>query len=142
MCYESEPDYDRAACDDVLANWHLSTFHLDDPTSIDYPLWADNPCPPIFPNGTSVGGDPDAGARGCSLGRYPSYVVNATGAEDVAAAVEWALGRDIRVNVKNTGHSHLGRYDRAPKLWSFFVSWRRMLTTGLVYRSTAYGSLS
>lgn len=109
VCYESEPDFDRAACDEVLSKWQLSTFHLEDPTSVDYPLWADNPCPPIFPNGTSIGGDSDAGAKGCALGKYPSYVVNATGPEEVAAAVGWASGRNIRLNIKNTGHSHLGR---------------------------------
>ncbi|KEZ41909.1 hypothetical protein SAPIO_CDS6605 [Scedosporium apiospermum] len=117
VCYPSEPNYDPAACEYVLAKWHLSTFHSEDPISISYPQWADNPCPPIFPNGTSIGGDPDAGTKGCKLGKYPTYVVNATGAEDIATAVKWAAKRNIRLNIKNTGHNHLGR-------------------------STAYGSLS
>lgn len=82
---------------------------MEDPTSISYPLWAGTPCPPIFPNGTSVGGDPEAGDKGCTLGKYPSYVVNATGAEDIAAAIRWAAERNVRLNIKNTGHSHLGR---------------------------------
>lgn len=72
-------------------------------------MWADNPCPPIFENGTSVVGDPDAGEKGCTLGKYPSYVVNATGTKDIAAAVQWAAERNVRLNIKNTGHSHVGR---------------------------------
>ncbi|MBE3045505.1 FAD-binding protein, partial [Candidatus Bathyarchaeota archaeon] len=108
----------------------LSSYHLEDPTSIDYPQWADTPCPPIFPNGTSIGGDPAAGEKGCTLGRYPSYVVNATGAEDIAAAVKWASQRNIRVNVKNTGHSHLGRSARVSfiDLCPFRSCWKFALT--------------
>ena len=143
VCYESEPDYDRAVCNDILSNWQFSTFHLEDPTSIDYPFWADNPCPPIFPNGTSIGGDPYAGAKGCTLGKYPSYVVNATSAEDIGAAMEWASGRSIRLNIKNTGHSHIGRYDNAPGSRAFISGLTLTYADYLACdRSTAYGSLS
>lgn len=72
-------------------------------------MWAGDSCAPIFENGTSVNGDPTAGKKGCSIGRHPVYVVNATGPEEVVTAVKWAGERNIRVNVKATGHSLTGR---------------------------------
>ncbi|EGC44961.1 FAD binding domain-containing protein [Histoplasma capsulatum var. duboisii H88] len=109
VCYKSQPTYDAAACSSILAQWHTSGFHLQDPISIDFPMWAGDSCPPIFENGTSVNGDPTAGKKGCSIGRHPVYVVNATGPEEVVTAVKWAGERNIRVNVKATGHSLTGR---------------------------------
>lgn len=94
----------------LLQTWHLSTTHLDDPLSIDYPFWADAlACPPIFPNGTSLAGDPRAGENGCRRGGLPEYVVNATEEWHVAEAVKWAASRNVRLVVKSTGHNHLGR---------------------------------
>jgi hypothetical protein len=37
------------------------------------------------------------------------YVVNATGAEDVQAAVRFAKAKNIALVIKNTGHSYTGR---------------------------------
>ncbi|RMJ12262.1 hypothetical protein CDV36_008058, partial [Fusarium kuroshium] len=76
-----------------------------DPTSIHSPALANNSCNPIFENGTSVGGDPLAGERGCSLGVYPPYVVNATEAAHVQAALKFVNTWNLRINIKNTGHS-------------------------------------
>ncbi|KAJ6781827.1 hypothetical protein PWT90_08773 [Aphanocladium album] len=109
VCYKSEPDYNERACSAIRSQWGNSSYHAQDPISIDYPFMADDPCPPIFPNGTSIGGSPNAGRRGCSLGRYPSFVVNATSPDMIASALRWASKKRVRVVVKNTGHSHLGR---------------------------------
>ncbi|EON65973.1 hypothetical protein W97_05215 [Coniosporium apollinis CBS 100218] len=109
VCYQSSPNYNPTSCAHVASQWTNSSFHAEDPISIDYPIWANNSCPPIFPNGTSVTGDPNAGNRGCSLGRYPVYVVNATEASHVQAALKFAKERNIRLNVKNTGHNFPGR---------------------------------
>lgn len=117
VCYPDEPNHDPETCQTVLSEWIYSSFHGQDPASINYPFWADTPCPPIFPNGTSVTGDTQAGAKGCTIGKYPAFVVNATTPEHIASTVQWAKERNVRLNIKNTGHSHLGR-------------------------STAYGSLS
>jgi len=54
-------------------------------------------------------GEADAGKKGCSIGNYPIYVVNATTAEHVSKALEWAGKKNIRVTVKSTGHSYNGR---------------------------------
>ena len=54
-------------------------------------------------------GDTGAGTRGCSPGAYPAYVVNATTEAQISHAVMWADKRNIRLVVKSTGHSQLGR---------------------------------
>ncbi|KAJ4986558.1 FAD-linked oxidoreductase-like protein 18, partial [Stagonosporopsis vannaccii] len=117
VCYPRREDFDEQKCNVILASWFSSSFHAADPISIDWPWWANNSCPPIFPNGTSVTGDASAGSKGCSIGGYPEYSVNATSYTHVVAAVNFAREYRIRLNVKSTGHSFQGR-------------------------STAYGSLS
>ena len=109
MCYVDQPNYDQSACEQVRANWFNAAFHAEYSVSIGFPYWADNPCPPIFPNGTSVTGDVNAGKKGCSIGRHPAYVVNATGHEEVQTAFKFAAKKGIRVNIKSTGLSLQGR---------------------------------
>ncbi|KAI6713372.1 FAD binding domain protein [Diplocarpon mali] len=108
VCYSSEPNYSVAACERVIANSTESAFVSSDPASIHSPNFADNACNPIYPNGTSISKDPTAGSRGCTIGKYPPYVVNATGASDVQAAVKFATKWNLRFNIKNTGHSYTG----------------------------------
>ncbi|KAI0382709.1 hypothetical protein F5Y04DRAFT_252178 [Hypomontagnella monticulosa] len=104
VCYPSRPEYNATACDDVIAKWTSSSFHSADPISINGPVWANDSCNPIYPNGTSVTGDVNAGARGCSIGMYPPYVINVTEASDVLAGFKFAKRWNIRLNIKNTGH--------------------------------------
>ncbi|KAJ3941139.1 uncharacterized protein N0V96_009017 [Colletotrichum fioriniae] len=61
-------------------------------------------CDPIYPNGTSIFGNTQAGATGCSLGALSPYVVNATEAGHLQAALEFAEDHNLRLNIKNTGH--------------------------------------
>jgi hypothetical protein len=70
---------------------------------------ANDSCNPIYPNGTSVTGDVHAGARGCSIGMYPPYVVNATDASHIQAALRFATDKNLRLTIKNTGHNGSGR---------------------------------
>jgi hypothetical protein len=122
VCYPDEPSYAPEKCDELLKTWHLSSTHLGDPLGINYPYWADNPCPPIFSNGTSIGGDVKAGERGCQRGKYPEYVVNATTEDDIFKALSWAERKKIRLNVKSTGHSFQGR--QVPRLAvHYHISW-------------------
>ncbi|KAF2802247.1 FAD binding domain-containing protein [Mytilinidion resinicola] len=109
VCYSAQPNYNEDACDYIRSQWFNSSFHAEDPISIDYPVWANNSCNPIFPNGTSVTGDVQAGEKGCSIGDYPVYVVNATQPEHIAGALQWAAQKNVRIVVKNTGHSYPGR---------------------------------
>lgn len=73
--------------------------------SVGATVWANNSCNPIYPNGTSFLGDPEAGSKGCSMGAYPYYVVNASEASDVQAALDFAAKGSMRLNIKNTGHN-------------------------------------
>ena len=61
--------------------------------------------PPPAPNGTSISGDPNAGAKGCSLGYLSPYVVNATTAQHMRANLQFAEKHNLRLNNKNTGHN-------------------------------------
>jgi len=51
----------------------------------------------------------NAGKKGCQIGGYPVYVVDARTEEHVAEALKWAGEKNVRVVVKATGHSHQGR---------------------------------
>ncbi|KAF2137409.1 uncharacterized protein K452DRAFT_353552 [Aplosporella prunicola CBS 121167] len=105
VCYRSNPAYNQSACTALYPEWTTPEFHSADPASIPAPHVAGNTCNPIYENGTSIAGDPDAGKKGCTIGEYPPYVVNATGAADVQAAVRFATEHSLRLIVKNTGHS-------------------------------------
>lgn len=109
VCYPNSASYNLSACARVRASWFSSSFHAADPTSIGWPWWAHNSCPPIWPNGTSILGDPEAGAKGCGVGAYPALAVNATTEGEVVAAVRGAKEWGVRLNVKSTGHSFQGR---------------------------------
>lgn len=45
----------------------------------------------------------------CTLGGYPSYVVNASAVSDIQLAINFARNSNIRLVVKNTGHDFGGR---------------------------------
>ncbi|RDW86999.1 FAD-binding oxidoreductase [Aspergillus mulundensis] len=104
VCYPSQTDYDEEACNAVRGNWTSWPFHSSNSASTGNPAW-DRACTPIYPNGTSLTGNPNAGEEGCSIGNYPPYVVNATETAHVQAAVRFARKWNLRLNVKNTGHS-------------------------------------
>lgn len=109
VCYSNQPNYNEEQCALVRSQWFNSTWHAENPISVDYPIWTNNSCDPIYPNGTSVTGNSNAGKKGCSIGNYPVYAVNATTAEQVSKALKWADEKNIRVVVKATGHSYSGR---------------------------------
>ncbi|RMY94202.1 hypothetical protein D0861_01490, partial [Hortaea werneckii] len=102
VCYPDQPDYNHTACQEVLEHWTSSAWHAQDPVSVDAP--PEDGCPPIYFNGNSTAGDPDAGARGCNFGAYPAYVINVTSPQDVQTGIMFAKEHNIRLNVKGTGH--------------------------------------
>ncbi|KAI0447903.1 hypothetical protein F4803DRAFT_571551 [Xylaria telfairii] len=109
VCYPSRQEYDQKACQDILEKWTEEGFYSSDPITINGQQWAGDSCNPIYPNGTSITGDVNAGSKGCSIGMYPLYVVNATEASYVQAAVKFAKANNIRLTIKNTGHRGAGR---------------------------------
>ncbi|KAJ5361026.1 hypothetical protein N7541_001870 [Penicillium brevicompactum] len=105
VCYESELNYNQVACEYLLENWSDSRYHSSNPVTVSDPLWSNSSCTPIYSNGTSVSGDPNAGAKGCSIGFLSPYVVNATTAQQVKATLHFAKKHNVRLNIKNTGHN-------------------------------------
>ncbi|RKK06356.1 hypothetical protein BFJ69_g15558 [Fusarium oxysporum] len=108
VCYKSHPNYDAEACDSVIKQWPESKFHSSDPASL-HSEWSNAGCIPVYKNGTSIYGDPEAGERGCSNDVLPPYVVNATTTDHVVEALRFAAVKNIRLVIKNTGHAGDGR---------------------------------
>jgi len=53
---------------------------------------------------------PQNGATGnCTLGGFPSYVINATSVYQIQLAINLARNLNIRLVVRNTGHDFLGK---------------------------------
>ncbi|KAI5371173.1 Putative FAD-binding, type PCMH, subdomain 2, FAD-binding, type PCMH-like superfamily [Septoria linicola] len=104
VCYPDEPNYNVAACQDILdSSWTSSAWHAANPVSIDGPD-PQQGCYPIYGNGTDTIGNPLAGEQGCATWAYPAYVVNATKEEYIQAGVRFASKHNLRLNVKDTGH--------------------------------------
>lgn len=96
VCHPGHPAYDAALCAVATTWWASSEFHASDPTSS---LWTNV-------NNYSCLNDPDSP---CTRDGFPRYVLNATTAEQIRIAVDWARENNVRVNVKSTGHDFLGR---------------------------------
>lgn len=108
VCHQGQPNYNAALCPNVTTEWTTSwPFHEDNPISNGGNNWNNDTCLPY----------PQAPCSG--LG-YPIYVVNATKAEHVQKAVNFAREKKIRLNVKCSGHDYLGR-SVAPNSLSIWV---------------------
>jgi len=83
----------------------LTSRSANDPTSIMSPFYTGSSCIPGF----------DANAP-CKLGGYPEYVVNATSAQQIQTAVNFARTHKIRLVIKNTGHDFAGKSSGAGAL--------------------------
>ncbi|KAH0428412.1 isoamyl alcohol [Colletotrichum camelliae] len=100
-CYEGNPFSSTLSCEEVDEDWSTSSFHAQQPESIDYPFWANSSCVPPSDYGYKD--------QGCTLGGLPEFIVNATSAGQVAIAMKWASERNIRIVAKGTGHDLNGR---------------------------------
>jgi hypothetical protein len=94
-CHQG-PTYNAAQCSQVRAGWGTADWHINHPTSVMWQNWANYSCPV------------ETSAH-CSGAGYPVYVVAAKTAQDVKAAVDFARTRNVRLNIKSTGHDFLGR---------------------------------
>ena len=100
VCDRSREQYSAQDCASVNKNWLLATFYDADPIILQYPNWQNDAClPPAVYNGSNP----------CELKPFPKYTVNASEAEHVVQAVKFAVEKNLRVSVKNTGHDFLGR---------------------------------
>ncbi|EKG10837.1 FAD linked oxidase [Macrophomina phaseolina MS6] len=118
-CWPGNPLNSPKTCEQVQAGWNSSDFHATLPESVDAPYYANSSClPPGIP-----GYFPE---RGCTVGGYPQFIVNATTEQHIATAVKWASDRNIRIVVKGTGHDLAGRSSGAFALSIWTHNFRRL----------------
>lgn len=74
---------------------------MEDPTSMMSPFWQGRTCEPqsLYPAPTG----------NCTIGGYPSYVINATSVYQIQLGINFARNNNIRLVVKNTGHDFSGK---------------------------------
>jgi len=101
-CYPGNPFGSPIPCNVTETGWTTTDFHADLPESVDFPLFANYTCVPPKQVGYKNGST-------CSIGAFPTYVVNSTEGYDIAKAMGWAAQRNIRIVVKGTGHEYNGR---------------------------------
>jgi len=90
--------HNETQCDFLLGPVTQTRFYLDDPLTV-LTTW---------PEGDTCLADPDPQGN-CTHGGFPEYVVNATTVRDIQLAVNFARNRNLRLNIKNTGHDFVGR---------------------------------
>jgi hypothetical protein len=96
VCQPDSPTFDNVTCASLSTGptlWGLSEYHAQNPVSTNY---NDDAC---LPNALAP----------CEPDLYPAYVVNATTAAHVQAAVRFAKRTRVRLIVKATGHDWPGR---------------------------------
>ncbi|KAH8169379.1 FAD binding domain-containing protein [Sarocladium implicatum] len=136
VCWPHRPEYNPEKCREVFKAWQTQEFFTNDPIVGWMGQWSDWSCLPRDPDesldeAASWGGPADEAAmpspgqedtmgkysgnstitqRWCSGDGYPAYVVNATSAHHVKAAIDFAQENNVRLTIKNTGHDVTGRY--------------------------------
>jgi FAD/FMN-containing dehydrogenase len=98
VCYAGRT-YDAERCRFLVQEADRSHFWVDDPLATLTQWPQGNTCRPSL----------ETAGRACERGGFPEYVVNATTARHVQAAVNFARNRHVRLVVKNTGHDFGGR---------------------------------
>ena len=95
-CHPSYPDFSNDTCAEITAAWSNFTFHQNNPISTAWNNMNNDSC------------IPGSSAPCTGLG-YPIYVVNASSADDIKVAVDFARRNNIRLNIKASGHDYLKR---------------------------------
>jgi hypothetical protein len=93
VCQKNSSLYNVQACGNVYQQWANSSWHASDPFTGDY---NDEACLP-------------SNLAPCSATAYPAYVVNASDASHVQAAVKFAKRTGVRLIMKGTGHDIAAR---------------------------------
>lgn len=94
-CHPAYPGSNES-CAEIAAAWSTFNFHQNNPVSTAWNNMNNDSCLP------------DSSAPCSGLG-YPVYVVNASSANDVKLAVDFAREHNMRLNVKASGHDYLKR---------------------------------
>ncbi|KAJ1549548.1 hypothetical protein HK405_011617 [Cladochytrium tenue] len=110
VCHD--PAYDNATCSALQDDWQYPPTHISSSSSIMAPFFANQSCDPFYSRSIP-----------CTLGNYVVYSVNATGADDIIATINFARKYNIRLVIRNTGHDYLGRSTGAGALgiWTHYL---------------------
>ena len=93
-CYNNWPQHNVAACQNVRDRWTDPHFHVEDPTSAQFPLFQGRTCMPTD----------DPNSSNCTLGGFASYSVAVTKVSQIQLALNFARNANLRLVVRNTGH--------------------------------------
>ncbi|ORY02849.1 FAD binding domain-containing protein [Clohesyomyces aquaticus] len=99
ICYRNGSAIESAQCQSLTDTWNNSTLRISDATSIRSILFQGMTCMPPAYSAAFLGNK-----KGCELGGFPEYVVNATSVKQIQVAVLFAKEHNIRLVIKNTGH--------------------------------------
>lgn len=94
VCSSTSSQYDAAGCASVRSKWVTQALVQADPGLVRATTYTNNTC---NPPAVAVGAP-------CTQGYYPEYVLQAKNRRDIAAVVRFAKKRNLRLNIKNTGH--------------------------------------
>jgi hypothetical protein len=97
-CYTNWANQDQAKCLDITTRWTTTPLHIGDPASVLQPIFQGRTCMPTA-----------ATPSNCTLGGFPSYVVNVSNVAQIQLAVNYARNTNLRLVVKNTGHDGYGK---------------------------------
>lgn len=114
VCYDSWGTYDADECAYITEQWTNVSLHLSCPSDLMFPLWEGATClPPELSTNEPTGN--------CTMGGFPSYIVNATTVAQIQLAVNLARNLNLRLVIKNTGHDFNGRSAGAGSLsiWTY-----------------------
>ncbi|KAE8829711.1 hypothetical protein HRS9122_09526 [Pyrenophora teres f. teres] len=98
-CYATAASAASDACKSLQENWAMLDPFIADPVNVMGPYQQNNTCSPFLATSSGT----------CTLGSMSSYAINVSDAATVAAGVNFARKRNMRLVVKNTGHDFLGR---------------------------------
>ncbi|KAK3356456.1 FAD binding domain-containing protein [Lasiosphaeria hispida] len=110
VCYDSfegVPTKNAIKCAEVALQWTNASWTADQATIPMIPLWSNNTCEPNTATGQP--GPPGGCSDACSIGFLSQYAILAKSADDVAAGVNFARTKKLRLIIRNTGHCFMGR---------------------------------
>ena len=82
--------------DDMLRLANIDSSSAQSPSSIMMPWFQNGTCDPFHPE-----------SQPCTLGNLVEYSINVSSTADVAAGLQFAQSKNIRLAIKNTGHEYV-----------------------------------
>ncbi|KKY27826.1 putative fad fmn-containing isoamyl alcohol oxidase [Diplodia seriata] len=93
-----DPAFDNATCAALREDWQWPEGHYESSSSVMAPFFANQSCDPFTSPSTP-----------CQLGNYVRYAINVSTSDHVAAGIQFAKDKNIRLVVRNTGHDYNGK---------------------------------